>query len=122
MLPMTTVSVPERPRRLSDSGTMGGLGISALSRAVLGICTLTCPANIPRLWAMNAPDIPALRAEVIARKGQWAALARVGELDYSWVVRFARGPIAEPRLSRLQTLRDALDRLPIDARPQCPPP
>lgn len=67
---------------------------------------------------MDPTDISALRAEVNARKGQWAAIARVGDLDYSWVVRFARGAIAEPRLSRLAHLRHTLDRLPIEAAPQ----
>lgn len=66
---------------------------------------------------METPDISALRAEVAARKGQWAAIARVGEFDYSWVVRFARGDIAEPRLSKLHRMRDALDRLPAEAAP-----
>lgn len=67
---------------------------------------------------MDYPDIQSLRNEVMARKGQWAALARVGEFEYSWVVRFARGAIAEPKLSKLQRIREALDRLPIEARPQ----
>jgi hypothetical protein len=70
------------------------------------------------MCVMKVPNIDALREEVLARKGQWAALARVGDLDYSWVVRFARGDIAEPRISRLLTVRKALDRLPIEARPQ----
>lgn len=58
---------------------------------------------------MNAPDIPALRAELVARKGQWAAIARSGDFDYSWLVRFARGLIAEPKLSKLARLRGAMD-------------
>lgn len=62
---------------------------------------------------MVVPDIEALRAEVTARKGQWAALARVGSIDYSWVVRFANGDIEEPRLKRLQLLRETLDKLPL---------
>jgi hypothetical protein len=67
---------------------------------------------------MEASDIQALRAEVVARKGQWAAIARLGEFDYSWVIRFSRGEVAEPRLSRLEKLREVLERLPADARPQ----
>jgi hypothetical protein len=67
---------------------------------------------------MQTPDIEALRAEVNARKGQWAALARVGGFDYSWLIRFARGDVAEPRMSRLQKTREALDRLPVEAKPQ----
>lgn len=61
---------------------------------------------------MQAPDIPALRAEVASRKGQWAAIARAGPFDYSWVVRFARGDIAEPKLSKLGRLGEVLDELP----------
>jgi hypothetical protein len=67
---------------------------------------------------MQTPDIPALRAEVQARKGQWAQLARFGEFDYSWMVRFARGDIAEPKLSKLVRLRETLDAIPPDMRPQ----
>lgn len=58
---------------------------------------------------MQSPDIEALRAEVAARKGQWAEIARAGAFDYSWTVRFARGEIAEPKLSKLARLRAALD-------------
>jgi hypothetical protein len=61
---------------------------------------------------MDTPDITALRAELNGRKGQWAAIARAGEFDYSWVVRFSRGAIAEPRLSKLQRLRTAMDNTP----------
>lgn len=67
---------------------------------------------------MTTPDIPALRAEVNARKGQWAALARKGEFDYSWFVRFAKGDIAEPKLSKLARLRETLDSLPAQGQPQ----
>lgn len=66
---------------------------------------------------MNTPDIPALRAEVNARKGQWAALARKGAFDYSWFVRFANGDIAEPKLSKLTRLRETLDSLPATNGP-----
>jgi hypothetical protein len=67
---------------------------------------------------MDQTDISALRAEVAARKGQWAAIARLGDFDYSWVLRFSTGKVAEPRLSRLEKLREVLDRLPADPRPQ----
>lgn len=60
---------------------------------------------------MTTPDIPALRAAVASRKGQWAAIARAGPFDYSWVVRFARGDIAEPKLSKLTRLHKTLDEL-----------
>jgi hypothetical protein len=73
---------------------------------------------MPKISVMQTPDIEALRAEVIARKGQWAALARVGGYDYSWLLRFAQGKVAEPRMRRLVAVRESLDRLPIEARPQ----
>lgn len=67
---------------------------------------------------MEASDIHALRAEVAARKGQWATIARLGEFDYSWVIRFSRGEVAEPRLSRLEKLREVLEQLPAQGPPQ----
>lgn len=78
---------------------------------------MTRQVFIPRMGGMDNPDISALRAEVAARKGQWAAIARVGQFDYSWVVRFAQGRIAEPRLSKLQRMRETLDQLPAEANP-----
>jgi hypothetical protein len=73
---------------------------------------------MPIIDAMDQTDINALRAEVASRKGQWAAIARLGDFDYSWVLRFSDGSIAEPRLSRLEKLREVLQRLPADPRPQ----
>jgi len=70
------------------------------------------------MCVMKVPNIDALREEVLARKGQWAALARVGDLDYSWVVRFARGDIAVGFIVAVLALGHSLDRLPIEARPQ----
>lgn len=67
---------------------------------------------MPIVATMQTPNIPALRAEVNARKGQWAAIARKGEFDYSWLVRFAKGSIAEPKLSKLARLHDTLADLP----------
>jgi hypothetical protein len=60
------------------------------------------------LGIVTLPDIDALRAQVLARKGQWGVIARAGEFDYSWLVRFAGGLIAEPKISKLIRLRDTL--------------
>lgn len=61
---------------------------------------------------MNTIDIQALRERLNQHKGLWAAIAREGEFDYSWVLRFADGRICEPRMGRLTKLAEILDRLP----------
>lgn len=66
---------------------------------------------------MDTIDITALRAELCGRKGQWAAIARAGPFDYSWVVRFSRGEIVEPRQAKLVRLRKAMDEIPLPPQP-----
>jgi len=52
--------------------------------------------------------IPALRADLAARKGAWPRIARDSDVSYSWLCKFAGGFIPNPGIGTLQRLHDAL--------------
>jgi transcriptional regulator with XRE-family HTH domain len=65
---------------------------------------------------MNSPTEQA-RERLQARRGQYRRICELGDLDYSWLSKFANGVIVDPgvnRLFRLQQALDALDSLPVE--------
>ena len=65
---------------------------------------------------MNTPTEQA-RGRLQARRGQYRRICELGDLDYSWLSKFANGVISDPgvnRLFRLQQALDALDSSPVE--------
>jgi len=56
-------------------------------------------------------EAEALRQKLIECRGQYKKICEIGDLDYSWCSKFARGVIADPGVNRLHRLSVALDRV-----------
>lgn len=41
-----------------------------------------------------------------ANKGSWPTIARITELDYSWLTKLAQGKIDDPSVRKIQRLAD----------------
>lgn len=44
--------------------------------------------------------------ELRARKGQWPAICKATDIDYSWLSKLSRGDIPEPGVRKVQRLAD----------------
>lgn len=50
-----------------------------------------------------------LRARLVKHRGNYLQICQIGELDYSWLNKFARGVYPNPRIQNLDALLKALD-------------
>lgn len=55
---------------------------------------------------MDQPILPYVLDELKGRKGQWPAIAKNTELEYSWLTKLAQGRIPDPSVNKIQRLAD----------------
>jgi hypothetical protein len=56
-------------------------------------------------------DLEKLRADLIAKRGQWRAISAHTKLSMSWLSKFANRHIASPRVTSAERLQAALASL-----------
>jgi len=57
---------------------------------------------------MNDDTVHRLRAELVARKGEYRQISQDAGLSYSWLCKFARGRKQNPTISSMRKLQAGL--------------